>query len=262
MEMLPELGRTPLQWGAGDGAAGSRLTPRGPLGQRARPPVHRLRRRTRRTLAESRGLTWADVHLPGSSLGAAGYWLSYVDTLFRGKGTFEPFWPALTNLMCFAFLRGVIEARFVYVFVLGILFTGTKDLLKSQVTAAASATRTGGLWEIHSGLVLLAALLSRPHNLPVLVFSLLIQAILTKFIWRPLRHGAAEVTAMHYWFGQAFFYFQVGFQYCPGCKRLTFNVTYLLVFLRRNFTVVGSYGVRSVVSMERCVPHAVTQRVT
>ncbi|KAB0398247.1 hypothetical protein E2I00_008837 [Balaenoptera physalus] len=31
---------------------------------------------------------------------------------------------------------------------------------------------------------------------------------MTHFVWRPLRHDAAEVTVMHYWFGQAFFYFQ------------------------------------------------------
>ncbi|CAO2638996.1 GPI ethanolamine phosphate transferase 2, partial [Lemmus lemmus] len=104
--------------------------------------------------------------------------------------------------------KGIIEARFVYVFVLGILFTGTKDLLKAQVIAADSKTRTVGLWEIHSGLVLLAALLLRPHNLPVLAFSLLIQTIMTKFIWKHLRHDAAKITVMHYWFGQAFFYFQ------------------------------------------------------
>ncbi|XP_065400691.1 GPI ethanolamine phosphate transferase 2 isoform X5 [Macaca fascicularis] len=104
--------------------------------------------------------------------------------------------------------RGIIEARFVYVFVLGILFTGTKDLLKSQVIAADFQLKTVGLWEIHSGLVLLAALLFRPHNLPVLAFSLLIQTLMTKFIWKPLRHDAAEITVMHYWFGQAFFYFQ------------------------------------------------------
>ncbi|XP_026341747.2 GPI ethanolamine phosphate transferase 2 isoform X1 [Ursus americanus] len=104
--------------------------------------------------------------------------------------------------------KGVIEARFVHVFVLGILFTGTKDLLKSQVIAADFTIKTVGLWEIYSGLVLLAALLFRPHNLPVLVFSLLIQTIMTKFIWKPLRHDAAEITIMHYWFGQAFFYFQ------------------------------------------------------
>ncbi|XP_076403220.1 GPI ethanolamine phosphate transferase 2, catalytic subunit isoform X6 [Peromyscus maniculatus bairdii] len=104
--------------------------------------------------------------------------------------------------------KGIIEARFVYVFVLGILFTGTKDLLKAQVIATDFKTKTIGLWEIHSGLVLLAALLLRPHNLPVLAFSLLIQTIMTKFIWKPLRHDAAEITVMHYWFGQAFFYFQ------------------------------------------------------
>ncbi|KAF6372296.1 phosphatidylinositol glycan anchor biosynthesis class G [Rhinolophus ferrumequinum] len=104
--------------------------------------------------------------------------------------------------------RGVVEARFVYVFVLGILFMGTKDWLKSQVTAAASKVRTRGLWETHSGFILLAALLSRPHNLPVLVSCLAIQAVMAKFIWKPLRHDAVEVTVMHYWFGQAFFYFQ------------------------------------------------------
>ncbi|XP_006751068.2 GPI ethanolamine phosphate transferase 2 [Leptonychotes weddellii] len=104
--------------------------------------------------------------------------------------------------------KGVIEARFVHVFVLGILFTGTKDLLKSQVIAADFTIKTVGLWEIYSGLVLLAALLFRPHNLPVLVFSLFIQTIMTKFIWKPLRHDAPEITIMHYWFGQAFFYFQ------------------------------------------------------
>ncbi|XP_033069255.1 GPI ethanolamine phosphate transferase 2 isoform X6 [Trachypithecus francoisi] len=104
--------------------------------------------------------------------------------------------------------KGIIEARFVYIFVLGILFTGTKDLLKSQVIAADFKLKTVGLWEIHSGLVLLAALLFRPHNLPVLAFSLLIQTLMTKFIWKPLRHDAAEITVMHYWFGQAFFYFQ------------------------------------------------------
>ncbi|XP_011792202.1 PREDICTED: GPI ethanolamine phosphate transferase 2 isoform X4 [Colobus angolensis palliatus] len=104
--------------------------------------------------------------------------------------------------------KGIIEARFVYIFVLGILFTGTKDLLKSQVIAADFKLKTVGLWEIHSGLVLLAALLFRPHNLPVLAFSLLIQTVMTKFIWKPLRHDAAEITVMHCWFGQAFFYFQ------------------------------------------------------
>ncbi|XP_049645937.1 GPI ethanolamine phosphate transferase 2 isoform X2 [Suncus etruscus] len=103
--------------------------------------------------------------------------------------------------------QGIIEARFVYVFVLGILFMGIKDLLKYQI-AADVRTKAVGLWEIYSGLALLAALLLRPHNLPVLVFSLLIQTIMTTFIWKPLEHDAAEVTIMHYWFGQAFFYFQ------------------------------------------------------
>ncbi|XP_056658217.1 GPI ethanolamine phosphate transferase 2 isoform X2 [Monodelphis domestica] len=104
--------------------------------------------------------------------------------------------------------RGIIEARFVYVFVLGILFTGIKDLLKSQIIFADVSIKSLGLWDIYNGLVLLAALLLRPHNLPVLVFSLLIQAVMTKFIWKPLKHDAAQVTIMHYWFGQAFFYFQ------------------------------------------------------
>ncbi|XP_073093973.1 GPI ethanolamine phosphate transferase 2 isoform X3 [Manis javanica] len=104
--------------------------------------------------------------------------------------------------------KGVTEARLVHAFVLGILFLGTKDLLKSQAITAGFTAKTVGSWEVHSGLVLLAALLFRPHNLPVLVCSLLIQTTMTKFIWKPLRHGAAEVTVMHYWFGQAFFYFQ------------------------------------------------------
>ncbi|KAI6058267.1 GPI ethanolamine phosphate transferase 2 [Aix galericulata] len=65
--------------------------------------------------------------------------------------------------------KGITEARFVYVFVLGIVFTGTKDLLKSQVISADSSVKSTGLWEVYSGLVLLAALLFRPHNLPVLV---------------------------------------------------------------------------------------------
>ncbi|XP_051823438.1 GPI ethanolamine phosphate transferase 2 isoform X1 [Antechinus flavipes] len=104
--------------------------------------------------------------------------------------------------------KGIIEARFVYVFVLGILFTGTKDLLKSQVISTDVSIKSRGLWEIYSGLVLLAALLLRPHNLPILVFSLLIQAVMAKCIWKPLKHDAAQITIMHYWFGQAFFYFQ------------------------------------------------------
>ncbi|XP_054995688.1 GPI ethanolamine phosphate transferase 2 isoform X2 [Sorex araneus] len=107
-----------------------------------------------------------------------------------------------------ALSQGIIEARLVYAFVLGILFMGTRSLLKYQMVAADVRAKTVGLWEIYSGLALLAALLLRPHNLPVLVFSLLIQTILTTFIWKPLGHDAAEVTIMHYWFGQAFFYFQ------------------------------------------------------
>ncbi|KFV75484.1 GPI ethanolamine phosphate transferase 2, partial [Dryobates pubescens] len=104
--------------------------------------------------------------------------------------------------------KGITEARFVYVFVLGIVFTGTKDLLKSQVISADSSIKCTGLWEVYSGLVLLSALLFRPHNLPVLVFCLLIQTMMTKYIWRPLKFDAAQITIMHYWFGQAFFYFQ------------------------------------------------------
>ncbi|OXB53228.1 hypothetical protein ASZ78_000320, partial [Callipepla squamata] len=103
--------------------------------------------------------------------------------------------------------KGITEARFVYVFVLGIVFTGTKDLLKSQVISADSSVKSTGLWEVYSGLVLLSALLFRPHNLPVLVFCLLIQTVMTKYIWRPLKFDAAQITIMHYWFGQAFFYF-------------------------------------------------------
>ncbi|XP_062465719.1 GPI ethanolamine phosphate transferase 2 isoform X1 [Pezoporus occidentalis] len=104
--------------------------------------------------------------------------------------------------------KGITEARFVYVFVLGIVFSGTKDLLKSQVISSDSGVKSTGLWEVYSGLVLLAALLFRPHNLPVLVFCLLIQTMMTKYIWRPLKFDAAQITVMHYWFGQAFFYFQ------------------------------------------------------
>ncbi|XP_065596739.1 GPI ethanolamine phosphate transferase 2 isoform X2 [Cyrtonyx montezumae] len=104
--------------------------------------------------------------------------------------------------------KGITEARFVYVFVLGIVFTGTKDLLKSQVISADSSVKSTGLWEVYSGLVLLSALLFRPHNLPVLVFCLLIQTVMTKYIWRPLKFDVAQITIMHYWFGQAFFYFQ------------------------------------------------------
>ncbi|XP_063150949.1 GPI ethanolamine phosphate transferase 2 [Candoia aspera] len=104
--------------------------------------------------------------------------------------------------------KGIIEARFVYVFVLGMIFTGTKDLLKSQVLPTDTKIKFTGLWEIYSGLVLLAALLFRPHNLPVLVSCLLIQAMMRNYIWKPLEFDAAQVTIMHYWFGQAFFFFQ------------------------------------------------------
>ncbi|KAM8983814.1 GPI ethanolamine phosphate transferase 2 isoform 3-T3 [Ara ararauna] len=104
--------------------------------------------------------------------------------------------------------KGITEARFVYIFVLGIVFSGTKDLLKSQVISSDSGMKSTGLREVYSGLVLLAALLFRPHNLPVLVFCLLIQTMMTKYIWRPLKFNAAQITIMHYWFGQAFFYFQ------------------------------------------------------
>lgn len=82
-------------------------------------------------------------------------------------------------------------------------------MLKSQVISADSSVKSTGLWEVYSGLVLLSALLFRPHNLPVLVFCLLIQTMMTKYIWRPLKFDAAQITIMHYWFGQAFFYFQV-----------------------------------------------------
>ncbi|XP_024919017.1 GPI ethanolamine phosphate transferase 2 isoform X3 [Cynoglossus semilaevis] len=104
--------------------------------------------------------------------------------------------------------RGMLEARFVYVFVLGILFTGTKDLLRSQIITADAKLRSRGLWEIYSGLVLLVALLFRAHNLPVLCGSLLIQTLMAQFIWKKLHYDAAQTTIMHYWFGQAFFYFQ------------------------------------------------------
>lgn len=104
--------------------------------------------------------------------------------------------------------KGITEARFVYIFVLGILITGIKDLLKSHVMCTDPKAKTVGLWEVYSGLILLAALLFRPHNLVVLVFCLLIQIILTMFIWKILKFDAAQITIMHYWFGQAFFFFQ------------------------------------------------------
>ncbi|KAM6980233.1 GPI ethanolamine phosphate transferase 2 isoform 2-T2 [Aplochiton taeniatus] len=104
--------------------------------------------------------------------------------------------------------RGTVEARFVYIFVLGILFTGTKDLLHSQLTSAGSRLRTRGLWEIYCGMVLLVALLFRAHNLPVLACCLLVQTLMAQFIWKRLHYDAAQTTIMHYWFGQAFFYYQ------------------------------------------------------
>lgn len=105
--------------------------------------------------------------------------------------------------------RGTVEARFVYVFVLGILFSGTKDLLRSQIITTDAKLKSRGLWEIYSGLVLLVSLLFRAHNLPVLCCCLLIQTFMAQFIWKKLHYDAAQTTIMHYWFGQAFFYFQV-----------------------------------------------------
>lgn len=110
------------------------------------------------------------------------------------------------SVLCF---RGTMEARFVYVFVLGILFSGTKDLLRSQIITADAKLKSRGLWEIYSGLVLLVSLLFRAHNLPVLCCCLLIQALTSQFVWKKLHYDAAQITIMHYWFGQAFFYFQV-----------------------------------------------------
>ncbi|XP_067249657.1 GPI ethanolamine phosphate transferase 2 isoform X1 [Chanodichthys erythropterus] len=107
--------------------------------------------------------------------------------------------------------KGTVEARFVYVFVLGILFTGVKDLLRSQVMSSAADSgrlKSRGLWEVYSGVVLLVALLFRAHNLPTLACCLLIQTVMAQFIWKKLHYDAAQTTIMHYWFGQAFFYFQ------------------------------------------------------
>lgn len=107
--------------------------------------------------------------------------------------------------------KGTVEARFVYVFVLGILFTGVKDLLRSQVMSSAvdsGRLKSRGLWEVYSGVVLLVALLFRAHNLPTLACCLLVQTIMAQFIWKKLHYDAAQTTIMHYWFGQAFFYFQ------------------------------------------------------
>uniref|UniRef100_A0A673WKC9 Phosphatidylinositol glycan anchor biosynthesis class G (EMM blood group) n=1 Tax=Salmo trutta TaxID=8032 RepID=A0A673WKC9_SALTR len=104
--------------------------------------------------------------------------------------------------------KGTMKARFVYVFILGIFFTGSKDLLRSQVITADSRLKSRGLWEIYSGVVLLVALLFRAHNLPVLCCCLLVQSLMAQFIWKKLHYDAAQTTIMHYWFGQAFFYFQ------------------------------------------------------
>ncbi|KAA0709788.1 GPI ethanolamine phosphate transferase 2 [Triplophysa tibetana] len=106
---------------------------------------------------------------------------------------------------------GTVEARFVYVFVLGILFTGVKDLLRAQLTSSGGdggRLKSRGLWEVYSGVVLLVALLFRAHNLPTLACCLLIQTVMAQFIWKRLHYDAAQTTIMHYWFGQAFFYFQ------------------------------------------------------
>lgn len=103
--------------------------------------------------------------------------------------------------------KGTAEARFVYIFVLGIMFSGTKDLLRSQLSSSPRL-RSRGLWEIYAALVLLVALLFRAHNLPVLCASLLIQALMAQFVWSRLHYDAAQVSIMHYWFGQAAFYFQ------------------------------------------------------
>lgn len=108
--------------------------------------------------------------------------------------------------------RGTGEAHFVYIFVLGILFTGVKDLLRSQVMSSVVDGRrmkSRGLWEVYSGMVLLVALLFRAHNLPTLACCLLIQTLMAQFIWKRLHYDAAQTTIMHCWFGQAFFYFQV-----------------------------------------------------
>ncbi|TSP25381.1 GPI ethanolamine phosphate transferase 2 [Bagarius yarrelli] len=107
--------------------------------------------------------------------------------------------------------KGTGEAHFVYIFILGILFTGVKDLLRSQTMSSVMDGRcikSRGLWEVYSGMVLLVALLFRAHNLPTLACCLLIQTLMAQFIWKRLHYDAAQTTIMHYWFGQAFFYFQ------------------------------------------------------
>ncbi|XP_030622254.1 GPI ethanolamine phosphate transferase 2 isoform X2 [Chanos chanos] len=104
--------------------------------------------------------------------------------------------------------KGTVEARFVYIFVLGILFTGAKDLLRSLVASTDGRLKSRGLWEVYSGMVLLVALLFRAHNLPTLACCLFVQTIMAQFIWKKLHYDAAQTTIMHYWFGQAFFFFQ------------------------------------------------------
>lgn len=124
------------------------------------------------------------------------------------------------------FSRGTSGARFVYVFVLGILFTGVKDLLHSQLMSSVVEGRrlkSRGLWEIYSGVVLLVALLFRAHNLPTLACCLLIQTLMVQFIWKRLHYDAAQTTIMHYWFGQAFFYFQVK---APQAASVSFEHTH------------------------------------
>ncbi|CAL9706618.1 unnamed protein product [Knipowitschia caucasica] len=109
--------------------------------------------------------------------------------------------------------KGTVEARFVYVFVLGLLFSGTRDLLRSQfgslrAQGSLRALRSRGLWEVYAGLVLTVALLLRAHNLPVLCWSLLTQTLMSQCVWSALKYDAAQVTIMHAWFGQAAFYYQ------------------------------------------------------
>lgn len=50
---------------------------------------------------------------------------------------------------------------------------------------------------------------------------------MAQFIWKKLHYDAAQTTIMHYWFGQAFFYFQVsndGFNIISICCRSNVNV--------------------------------------
>ncbi|KAM9825153.1 GPI ethanolamine phosphate transferase 2-like [Syngnathus typhle] len=104
--------------------------------------------------------------------------------------------------------KGILEARFVYVLVLSILFMGTKNMIQSQINIANAKSKNRGLWEIYSGLVLLFSLLFRAHNLLVLCCCLLIQTLMAQFIWKKLHYDAVQITIIHYWLGQAFYYFQ------------------------------------------------------